>query len=708
MRLTKTLLSAVASALCSSVADAAVGDLNTAFGTNGIATPASLYSGSIIFVTSDGKLVYGGEDGGVYRLLANGSPDTSFATSGTYPQGTTYGYGGTSQLALFADGSFDEYGNGTNHQRSLSAHGPSGALITSFGSGGMVEASTTGQPPGAAPIPQDPQSAIQAGTGRLVTIAPADNFHGGPVQIAGFNAGGFDPSFPAGDLDVGQKVVLVSGIVPVMDGSFFLYGTAALNVSTGTSALAAAAFVAKLNAQGQLDTSFGNRGTLTFPDEFAQSCNEATTNSFVLAVTPQPGGRFDVLYQDLSPSPQACSTEKDHVFQYLANGTLDSTFGTKGDLYLGDGHSAQGMVLEADQKLLLSVVTPTSVELLRYTTAGILDTSFGTGGIVSEPSSTPAKLVLQTGSGQVLMEGADIHGNPTLAEIQVPVVDVTPSSFSFAAITGAAPGSQQTSNTITVAGLGAGASVPARVEGGLLSINDAPFVASGWVKNGDTLKVQGAAPAAAGAAASYEVTVGGVLANPSSPPLVSGSPVQANFQISTSPGATPGATAQLTASPEIVTQGGSITLQWSSTDATACTASGAWSGGQATSGSKAVVASTSGVVTFGLSCAGSGGTGTTSASVDVQPGSGSSSGGASSSSSSSSGSGSGGGSSSSSSGGGGSSGGSSSSSGPTGGSSSSGGLSGSQGGGGGGAMDLTALFGMLVAVMRRRVRRSPR
>jgi hypothetical protein len=70
----------------------------------------------------------------------------------------------------------------------------------------------------------------------------------------------------------------------------------------------------------------------------------------------------------------------------------------------------------------------------------------------------------------------------------------------------------------------------------------------------------------------------------------------------------------LTASPTSVASGASSTLTWSSTDATSCTASGAWSGAQATAGS----ASTGALnfdSTFTLSCTGAGGS--TSASVTV-------------------------------------------------------------------------------------------
>ena len=72
--------------------------------------------------------------------------------------------------------------------------------------------------------------------------------------------------------------------------------------------------------------------------------------------------------------------------------------------------------------------------------------------------------------------------------------------------------------------------------------------------------------------------------------------------------------ASLSASPTTVGSGGAATLSWSSTNATACTASGGWSGALAASGSKssgAIAANT----TFALTCTGPGGTSNTATAV---------------------------------------------------------------------------------------------
>lgn len=77
-------------------------------------------------------------------------------------------------------------------------------------------------------------------------------------------------------------------------------------------------------------------------------------------------------------------------------------------------------------------------------------------------------------------------------------------------------------------------------------------------------------------------------------------------------------TVSLSTSPSNVASGSASTLTWSSTNATSCNASGAWSGSQPTSGSASTgpLASAS---TYTLVCTGSGGSATASATVTLSP-----------------------------------------------------------------------------------------
>jgi trimeric autotransporter adhesin len=79
---------------------------------------------------------------------------------------------------------------------------------------------------------------------------------------------------------------------------------------------------------------------------------------------------------------------------------------------------------------------------------------------------------------------------------------------------------------------------------------------------------------------------------------------------------TPAPTVQLAASPATLANGDSATLTWSSTNATACMASGSWSGAKATSGSKSTGALTA-TSSYTLVCTGTGGSASQTAKITV-------------------------------------------------------------------------------------------
>ena len=95
----------------------------------------------------------------------------------------------------------------------------------------------------------------------------------------------------------------------------------------------------------------------------------------------------------------------------------------------------------------------------------------------------------------------------------------------------------------------------------------------------------------------------------------SGGTAQTAAKVTVNAAVVPAPTVKLTASPTTITSGGSTTLTWSTTNASSCTASGGWTGNQATSGSRS--ASPAATATYTLACAGSGGNAQASANVTV-------------------------------------------------------------------------------------------
>ena len=68
------------------------------------------------------------------------------------------------------------------------------------------------------------------------------------------------------------------------------------------------------------------------------------------------------------------------------------------------------------------------------------------------------------------------------------------------------------------------------------------------------------------------------------------------------PPATPAATSSISLSSEKGYVGDTVTVTWSSTDATGCTASGAWTGSKGTSGTETFSLESAGTFTFDISC----------------------------------------------------------------------------------------------------------
>jgi hypothetical protein len=86
--------------------------------------------------------------------------------------------------------------------------------------------------------------------------------------------------------------------------------------------------------------------------------------------------------------------------------------------------------------------------------------------------------------------------------------------------------------------------------------------------------------------------------------------------------APPVPTVTISVSPTSIVAGSSATITWSSTNATSCTASEAWSGAEGTSGTMKVTPGASGTASYTLACTGPGGTANGTATLNVTAASG--------------------------------------------------------------------------------------
>jgi uncharacterized delta-60 repeat protein len=311
----------------------------------------------------------------------------------------------------------------------------------------------------------------------------------------------------------------------------------------------------RYNSDGNLDTGFGSNGrVITALGNVLQgkvSLALQADGKIVIASAYKSTGDADFI-----------------VARYTTDGVLDTTFNPSGsgspqpgtvttDLGSSVGDGANAVVIQPDGKIVLGGIsgsTTSSMALVRYNADGSLDSGFAAGGkLIYKPTSNinginalalqpngkilaagytdnPSKVALVRVDANGAVEGSRIDAfstgdvayavavqpddklvvagsaiGPTTSNVSLVARytvddgswDTTPDAFTFTDLAGVEKGSVQTSNMITVAGLGSDISVPVIVRGGEYAKNGSTTYTgeTGWVRNGDTLNVRNTAPA---------------------------------------------------------------------------------------------------------------------------------------------------------------------------------------------------------------------
>jgi uncharacterized delta-60 repeat protein len=157
--------------------------------------------------------------------------------------------------------------------------------------------------------------------------------------------------------------------------------------------------LARYQANGSLDTTFGSGGVVETPTGVAR------------AVALQPDGKIVA----------AGTSSQIRVARYDADGSLDAAFGIGGVVttQVGAGNSgANALLLQPDGKIVVggesSDGSKTVFTLARYDASGSLDPTFGTGGIVTTQVGTGNSsihgLALQP-DGKIVADGAAMNGS---------------------------------------------------------------------------------------------------------------------------------------------------------------------------------------------------------------------------------------------------------------------------------------------------------
>jgi uncharacterized delta-60 repeat protein len=161
--------------------------------------------------------------------------------------------------------------------------------------------------------------------------------------------------------------------------------------------------VARFNANGTLDSSFGTGGKV--------KVDFGGRYDFAKAMALQPDGKIVLAGTTSGPTP----TSSDFgLARLMPNGTLDSGFGLNGLATLDFASSydtANAMVLQSDGKILIAgeVTSPYSkFGMARFGVNGILDTTFGTNGKVTRSTYgfyDSANAIALQADGKILLGG---------------------------------------------------------------------------------------------------------------------------------------------------------------------------------------------------------------------------------------------------------------------------------------------------------------
>jgi uncharacterized delta-60 repeat protein len=252
--------------------------------------------------------------------------------------------------------------------------GADGMLDPSFGNGGLVTTAFPGQfssdaamslvllPDGravAAGSTNENLSLTEMAVARYLTTGALDTTFDGDGLVTVF----FIP--PPGGFDI---VTQVQTVLLQPDGRLVLVGYFFTNAPTSTFFA-----LARLNADGSLDASFGTGGKVI----------TAVPDAQAVAGLLQPDGRIVVVGSTFGNSSVILA-------RYNVDASLDTTFGTSGLILLpmAQPFEARDIALQQDGKILVAgrVTAPSGswdFGLLRLLSNGSLDPSFDGDGIVS-------------------------------------------------------------------------------------------------------------------------------------------------------------------------------------------------------------------------------------------------------------------------------------------------------------------------------------
>jgi uncharacterized delta-60 repeat protein len=390
------------------------GKVTTGWTTNDIA--------SAMVLQPDGRIVLAGRttagpstlDFALVRYTSAGALDSSFGSDGI----VTTDLGGSDfalAVALQADGKIVAAGYAGTPSGlptfGLVRYDAAGTPDPGFGTGGIVRTTINGYQCNAAVVLIQPDGKILAG-GNTTTANNDIDF----ALVRYDTAGVLDPGFGSG----GKRTVDFKGINDQITGvaldathRILAAGTTYRGAGEGDFA------IARLSAAGAPDLSW-------WPVVGGKVTTDVSSgNDGGSAVLLQPDGKAVVV--------GGANNTSFAVLRYLSDGSLDPAFGTGGVVTTAMGGSASAVARQPDGRLVVAGLSNGDFGLVRYTTAGALDGTFGIGGkVVTDIAGgfdRAVSLAIQP-DGKIVAAGfAQLSGNYAFAVVRYDTAGVLDSSF---------------------------------------------------------------------------------------------------------------------------------------------------------------------------------------------------------------------------------------------------------------------------------------
>jgi uncharacterized delta-60 repeat protein len=349
------------------------GVLDPTFGTGGYTLAGPLSAQAVQIQPLNGDILAAGEiyptsTGGDFRVVAltpSGTLDSSFGSGGSVTTDFAGKEDRLQAMAVMSDGRFvaagwADTGTGsvkglpvTNYDVAVARYLPGGSLDTSFGTGGKV-------------------------TTNISTYSTTDTFN---------------------------KRDEANAVVVQDDGKIVVGGYSYTPQGTTEGVLV------RYNTNGTLDTTFGGTGLVQI-----NLPNFNSDGVWALAILRDPANAANDKIVTME-APKTSSGYSVGVARYNLDGSLDASFGTNGRMVttvpgvsLGDW----AMALQSDGSVVVTGYyqytngTPQDTFLLRYTAAGVLDSTFGNNGIVvfdAGGSDVGYSVAIQPSDGKILVAG---------------------------------------------------------------------------------------------------------------------------------------------------------------------------------------------------------------------------------------------------------------------------------------------------------------